>query len=199
MNLNIRETYFGWRELSHHRDCLRPAWAIDVREDEGFRPSYGGARGQHDCTDEDCEHSSRYPRTTVRVICRSCRSAHVIRGEALSDFHTTTKRVGFGEEPRRLAGLFLWPGEVWFDNEPHEWLVTSRQVARVQRPDLAGRISEGRGPRGGKQYSAVAVPSAEGTYGYGENRWARAHEGFKSLSAAAKWVAEQNHEGAESK
>ncbi|MEV6757301.1 hypothetical protein [Streptomyces sp. NPDC051214] len=199
MNPSVQETYFGWRELAHRPGCGRPAWTVDVRKDEGFRSSYGGALGQHVCSDEDCDHNSRYPRTTVRVICVSCHTAHLVRGEAMGDFHTNTKALGFGEEPRKVAGLFLWPGEVWFDDEPHEWLVTGRKVARVQRTDVMGQISVGRGPRGGKQYAAVALPTPEGAYGFGEHRWLRAHQGFKSLPAAAKWIGEQNHGGAESK
>ncbi|MEV0527085.1 hypothetical protein AB0I66_26995 [Streptomyces sp. NPDC050439] len=199
MNLSVQDTYFGWRGLAHRSDCRSPAWSVDVRVDEGFRPSYGSALGQHVCSDEDCDHNSSYTRTTLRVICPSCHTAHVIRGEAMTDAHTTTKAVGFGEEPRKIAGLLLWPGGAWFDGEPHEWIVTGRKMARVQRSDVMGQISEGRGPRGGKQDAAVALPTPDGTYGFGKDRWARARNGFKSLPAAAKWIAEQNHEGVESK
>ncbi|UFQ16882.1 MULTISPECIES: hypothetical protein [Streptomyces] len=199
MNLSVLDTYFGWREPAHHTDCRRPAWTVDIREDEGFRPSYQGALSNHDCADEDCNHSSRYTRKTVRVVCRCCHAARVISGEAGSDFQTTTRTVGFGEEPRKVAGLLLWPGETWFDDEPHEWLVTGRDVERVERADLMGQISEGRGPRGGKQYSAVALPTPDGTHGFGKYRWARAEKGLKALAAAAKWIAGQNDQGAESK
>ena len=197
MSLIAQEVYLSWHELVHRPDCVRPSWTVDIREDEAHRSSYGGAVERHSCPNEDCEHSGSYPRTTVRVVCLSCHNAHVVSGESGSLHHTTTRTTGFGQLPRRAAGLYLWPGEPWFDEEPREWLVTRRKPARVLPPDVVGEICQGRGPRGGRQFTAAALPKASGSYGTGLLRWERAEEGFTSLSAAAKWIAAQAPEGDE--
>ncbi|MCX4787663.1 hypothetical protein OG369_16160 [Streptomyces sp. NBC_01221] len=189
MNLDVQDTYLGWRELGHGPDCPRPSWTVDVRDDEHYRSTYGGAVARHSCPNEDCDHDGSYPRTTVRVVCRTCHAAHVISGESGSSRRTTTRSTGFGEAPRRVAGLYLWPGQPWFDDDPHEFLVTRSKPERVRPADVVGKIHEGRGPRGGKQFSAVALPRPNGTYGIGTLRWARVKEGLPSCSAAAKWIA----------
>ncbi len=148
MSLSVQETYLGWRELPHATGCTRPSWTVDVREDEGYRSSYSGVHTTHACPDEACDHGSRFPRATVRVVCTSCHVAHVIRGESHSSHHTTTKVTGFGEAPRKVAGLFLWPGEPWFDGEPHQWLVTRHRPARIRPTDVVGRIHAGARPLG---------------------------------------------------
>ncbi|MFI5703651.1 hypothetical protein ACIA78_26840 [Streptomyces xanthochromogenes] len=199
MNLNVQDVYLGWAELTHGPDCARPSWTVDVREDEHFRGSYGGSPARHTCPDEDCDHGRSYARTAVRVACVSCHRAHLISGESINSQATTTKATGFGEAPRKVAGLYLWPGEPWFDDEPHEFLVTQYRPKRPRASDVIGSIHEGRGPRGGKQFSAAALSTANGMYGYGKLRWSRAEKGFTSLSAAAKWIAVQVPESDEAK
>ncbi|MFE4856116.1 hypothetical protein [Streptomyces sp. NPDC056670] len=190
MNLNVQDIYLGWAQLTHGPDCARPSWTVDVREDEHFRASYGGAPTRHSCPDEDCDHGRSYARTSVRAVCFSCHRAHLISGESISK-RTTTKATGFGEAPCNVAGLYLWPGESWFDDAPHEFLVTQHKPKRPQASDVIGSIHEGRGPRGGKQFSAAASPATDGMYGHGKLRWSRAEKGFTSLSSAAKWIAAQ--------
>ncbi|OIJ89814.1 hypothetical protein BIV24_19280 [Streptomyces colonosanans] len=179
------------------KDCSRPSWTVDIREDEVYRSSYGGYRGpveRHSCPNEECEHGGSCLRTTVRVVCLSCHVAHVITGESGSIRSSTTETTGYGEAPRKVGGLFLWPGEPWpwFDSGPREWLVSRKKPQRLHEEDLTGSISEGRGPRGGRTYSAAALPSPTGPYGIGSRiRWERAQDGFTSITAAAKWIASQ--------
>ena len=199
MNLSVQDTYLGWRELVHGPGCPRPSWTVDVRDDEHYRSSYGGAVERHACPNEDCDHGGAYPRTTVRVICLACHVAHVFSGESGSSRCTTTRTTGFGEAPRKVAGLYLWPGQPWFDDEPHEFLVSRAKPQRLTAVDVVGEIHEGRGPRGGKQFSAVALPSPDGTYGIGALRWTVAQEGFTSCTAAVKWIAAQTPESDEAK
>ncbi|MFI6528771.1 hypothetical protein [Streptomyces uncialis] len=199
MNLSVQDTYLGWRELGHEQGCVRPSWTVDIREDEHYRSSYEGAVERHSCQNEDCDHSGTYPRTTVRVVCLVCHTVHVISGESGSTRTTSTRATGFGEKARKVAGLYLWPGQPWFDNEPHEFLVTQGRCHRPQASDVVGEIHEGRGPRGGKQFSALALPVPNGTYGIGTLRWMRAKEGFASCSAAAKWIVKQTSESEEAK
>ncbi|MFF2651692.1 hypothetical protein [Streptomyces sp. NPDC058045] len=194
MNLTIQDTYFDWRQLSHAVGCARPSWTVDLREDQGYRSSYATARPVHGCPDEDCDHGSTFPRLTVRVVCSSCHTAHVIRGENPTFRLTTTKTTGVGEAPRRVAGLCLWPGMPWFDGEPHQWLATRTAPVRVQPADVVGEIHEERGPRGGTRYAALALPTPDGRYGLGTLRWQRVQEDLRTLAAAAKWIAAQHPE-----
>jgi hypothetical protein len=199
MNLSVQDVYLGWRELAHGADCPRPSWTVDVRDDEHYRSSYGGATERHSCPNEDCDHGGSYPRTTVRVVCLACHVAYVIAGETGSSRSTTTWTTGFGEAPRKVAGLYLWPGQPWFDDESHEFLVSRARPQRLTVADVVGEISEGRGPRGGKRFSAAALPSPNGRYGGRTLRWAVAREGFATCSAAAKWIAAQTPESDEAK
>ncbi|MGX1975479.1 hypothetical protein [Streptomyces kronopolitis] len=200
MNLDIQETYFGWAELQRTQDCARPAWTAEVREDSAYRASYGSATVRHECANEDCDHGSSYSRTTVRLLCASCHAAHLVCGETRSMHHTTSRTTGIGEIPRRKAGLYVWPGEPWFDEEPHQWLVTLNKPHRIVPTDAVGEIHQVRSARGGTQYTACAVPGVDGQYGsvHGRDRirWSRAQEGLRSLAAAAKWIAAQ-HNGVE--
>ncbi|MEU2505994.1 hypothetical protein ABZ621_14920 [Streptomyces sp. NPDC007863] len=199
MNLSVQDVHLGWRELPHGAECPRPSWTVDVRDDEHYRSSYGGATERHSCPNEDCEHGGSYSRTTVRVVCLACRVAHVISGESRSSWSSTTRAIGFGEPPRKVAGVYLWPGEPWFDDEPHEFLVSRVKPRRLTAEDVIGEIHEGRGPRGGKQFSAVALPTPNGAYGLRALRWDRARENFASCSAAAKWIAAQTPDSDEAK
>ncbi|MFL4905596.1 hypothetical protein ACJ6WF_21100 [Streptomyces sp. MMS24-I2-30] len=199
MNLDIQETYLGWTELQHAEGCARPTWTVELREDRAYRASYGSTTVRHECADEDCDHGSSFSRTTVRLTCSSCHAAHVVRGETGDVHHTTTRTTGIGEDPRRTAGLYVWPGEPWFGNEPHQWLVTPDKPRRIRPADVIGEIHQVRGARGGTQYAACAVPDADGQYGgaYGQDRvrWSRVQEGLRSLAAAAKWIAAQHNNG----
>ncbi|MGW6456279.1 hypothetical protein ACWF94_10195 [Streptomyces sp. NPDC055078] len=197
MRLGIQDTYLGFRELVHDQGCRRPAWTVDIREDDAYRTTYTGATERHSCRNEDCDHSDIYPRTTVRVICLSCRIAYVISGEGADCRHTTTRTTGIGQTPRKVAGVFLWPGEPWLDEEPRDWLVTREKPVRVRTMDVIGEIHERRGPRGGKQFTAAALPSPSGPYGIGTVRWERVQEGFTSVSAATKWIVAQAPDGGE--
>ncbi|MET8981006.1 hypothetical protein ABZX85_35930 [Streptomyces sp. NPDC004539] len=192
MNRDVQETYLGWNELSHKRDCVRPAWTVDVREEEKYRPAWQGAVHGHFCPEEDCEHGILYTRVTVRAVCLSCHIAHLISGESETRHSTTTRTTGYGETPRKTGGLYLWPGELWFDDEPHEWLVSREKAARLSAENILGGVYEERGPRGGRTFSATARPSPTGEYGVGRRlRWERAQRGLSSPAAAAKWIVEQ--------
>lgn len=198
MNLSVQETYLGWHRLAHAPDCARPSWTIDLRVDDGHRSSYGSARANHTCLDEDCDHGSAFPQVTVRVVCACCHLAHVIRGEGHSQHHTTTRTTGVGEAPHTVSSLHLWPGVSWFDDKPHQWLATRSAPATIQPADVIGEIHEERGPRGGARYVALALPDAEGPYGLDRLRWRLARDGFRSLTAAAKWLAARLPEDSQS-
>jgi hypothetical protein len=202
----VQDTYLGWERLSHAEGCKRPVWEVDLRRREDawrYRASLAyEERAEHKCADEHCGHGSRFEELTVRIVCFSCGMAEVITGERNEDTgrsSTHAKHLGYGMPPRRIAGLWLWPGEPWLSvgravsDEPHDFLVTRPGVERVTQEAVAGQITQTRGKRGGVIWTAAAVPSEDGPYGVGLGRirWDRVQEGFKTPAAAAKWIAAQ--------
>ncbi|MGW7201074.1 hypothetical protein [Streptomyces chryseus] len=197
--MSVQDTYLGWRHLEHAPACKRPEWGVDVREDDyALRENYGGPG--HGCPIDDCGHANRYTQTTVRIVCRSCGTAHVLDGENVQTTTTRTEHLGYGLPPRKVAGLHLWPAEPWLyfgrsaSDEPHDFLVTSERVDRVTEADVVGQITQGRGKRGGIVWSAAAVPSPRGPYGDGRASgvaYAQLADGLRTVPAAAKWIAAQ--------
>lgn len=188
---SVQDTYLGWELLAHRPNCKRPEWGVDVRDDDyNIRNRHDGP--DHSCPNEDCGHANRYTQTTVRIVCRSCGTAHVLHGENLTTTSASTAYLGYGQAPRKVAGLYLWPGEPWLSygravsDEPHDFLVTGARVDRVSEADVVGQIVQGRGKRGAVVWTAAAVPGGE--YGIGRVRFAQVAEGLRSVAAAAKWI-----------
>lgn len=194
----VLDTYLGWELLAHRPTCKRPEWVVDVRDDDyQFRDRDVG-EPPHSCPHEDCNHANRFVETTVRIVCSSCGSVHLIRGEQTRRTDTSTTYLGYGQEPRKAAGLYLWPGEPWLNfgravsAEPHDFVVTRRKVARVTEADVFGMITQGRGKRGAVRWAALAVPDPDGQYGYGSPvRFSRLSEEHRTVAAAAKWITAQ--------
>ncbi|WP_326804928.1 hypothetical protein OIE49_29530 [Streptomyces sp. NBC_01788] len=189
------ETYLGWQEPRHFADCRKPAWTVDYRTDDEFRDRRGG--GKHACSNEDCGHGDRYPRTTVRIVCPSCQAAVVIRGEAhsINEDTTSTTTHGYGLPPRKLAGLLLWPGEPWLNvgrlgsADPYDFVVTRPGVKRVTEADVVGAITQSRGKRRAVTWSSAALPTPGR---YSRFNWDRTNEDtLRTVAAAAKWIAAQ--------
>lgn len=200
---SVQETYLGWEELTHRKGCARTGFEVSVRRnDDALRYHSGLAheeRVEHRCKDGYCGHRTKFSETVVRIVCRSCGVAEVITGEDTEDTGrttTSTKALGYGLPPRRLAGLLLWPGDPWLSigranaAEPHDFLVTRPGITRVTKEDVAGQITQGRGKRGAVTWTAAAIPREEGPYGmFDRIRWAQVQDGLKTLAAAAKWTA----------
>lgn len=192
--MSVQTAYLGWEALEHRQGCSRPVWTVDVRTEDQFRPRHGGP--EHACPNEECDHrGGRFEATTVRIVCSSCGAAHLFGGSEHVR-RTSTQALGYGQPPRRAAGLWLWPDAPligWGPNadEPWGFLVTRERVDRVTAADVVGEIQQGRGKRGGVVWSAAAVPAPDGRYGVGPVRWSRATEDLRSVAAAAKWIAAQ--------
>lgn len=197
---DVQTTYLGWTEPTHYEGCAKPQWDVDVRtEYDVYRRNVLAYGVKHSCPNEDCDHGGRVAEeTTVRLVCWSCGRAHLLNSESGLE-SVSVRSLGYGLPPLKKAGLWLWPGEPLLKFEPDEspasYLVTRNRVGRVQREDVIGSISWGRTPRRREVWSAVAVPSADGLYGYGEIRWARGVKDLRSLAAAAKWIADQQAAG----
>lgn len=199
---SVRESYFGWTELAHAPDCKRPSWDVDTKvTDDAYRPRSRYSTTPHSCADEECGHGPRYRRTEVRIVCRSCGHAHLVDTDDWRVTPTDTNFLGYGQQPRRVAGLLLWPGEPLSnfgmsvrDGQfmPYGLLVTGPGVTRPQREDLVGEIAQTLSPRGAVRYGAVRHLDPNGMYGAGEFRWTAAIEGLRSIPAAAKWIAAQS-------
>lgn len=204
------DTYLGWEQPQHRRECARPAWDVAVRTDEGepySRPHhFGDPPLTHSCPDEDCRHGNWFGRITVRIVCHSCGAAHVVSGERTDesrDRTVTTRETAYGLPPRRAAGLLLWPARPWLDRclrdeaEPHDFVVTRSKVREVTEDTVVGQLTLGRGKLGGLVWAALAVPDPKGEFGFGQPiRWAQCNDGrgrggspLRSVGAAARWVA----------
>ncbi|MFE9923301.1 hypothetical protein ACFYQA_17450 [Streptomyces sp. NPDC005774] len=191
---SVLETYLGWEEPQHLAGCKRPAWSVDIRTDHlELRAGHGGEA--HACPNEDCGHGSRYERTTVRIVCGSCQAAMVIRGEEAAISEGAHVTHGYGQQPRTMAGLLLWPGEPWLtfgrlsSDEPYDYVVTRKGVTRPAEADVVGVITQGRGKRGAVAWNAGALPTPGK---YHRFNWGRTTETpVRTVAAAAKWIAAQ--------
>lgn len=206
--ISILDTYLGWETPEHHKGCRKPVWDIGIRtEVDEYRrsPGFGEPVHKHQCGDgEYCGHGNSFDRTVVRLVCWSCGSARVITGEKTaetSDSTTSTKDLGYGLPARQVASLLLWPaqpayGRVLVD-EPYDFVVTRTRVKQVTQDTVVGYITQGRGERGGRLWTALAVPDPEGQYGFLQPvRFAQSNDGrgrggapLRSIGAAARWVA----------
>jgi hypothetical protein len=199
----VEASYLGWRSLTHLSGCRRPSWEAHVREDEEARDD---APGGHSCRDEFCSHRDMYERTSVRLVCRSCGRAHVLSGEAVGDWSTTTSSTGHGMPPKRRAGLLLWPSQPYasagrLDPQhpyPHDWFVTRAGVTRPVETDLVGLIILRPGP-GSVRWTACADPASADEIETGsampvagsDRWWTHTTSDCRSPGAAAKWIEAQ--------
>lgn len=197
MSYDVRDSYFGWTGLVHADACKRPFWDIDHKtEYDAFRTRSLDSV-PHACPAEDCGHGPKYERTTVRIVCRSCGHAYLVHSEQ-QPIRTSTDFLGYGQQPRKVAGLLLWPGEPLTtfgmsvrdgQHVPYQLLVTRLGVKCPVRGDLVGQIAQSVTPRGAVRYTAVAGLDPDGPFGHGEFRWAAAAEVLRTIPAAAKWIA----------
>jgi hypothetical protein len=183
-------SHLGWQPFGHRPDCAKPVWEVAQQtEPDKRRDRRGGP--EHRCPNEDCGHHDHYDKVTVRVLCRSCGTVHLISGEEYTSRTTTTARTGYGQAPKRVGGLWLYPGPPMLDWDagPSAYLCALEKVHRLTEKDIVGGIGEGRGPRGGTTWSAGALPRFEPT-GPPYPNWAKGSgdKPFATVAAAAKWV-----------
>jgi hypothetical protein len=195
--------HLGWRPFGHRPDCAQPSWEVTQQHESDARRTLRGGP-EHACPNEDCGHSAHYDKVTVRVLCRSCDTVHLISGEEHTSRSTTTASTGYGQAPRKAAGLWLYPGPPlldWRDAGPGGYLCSLAKVERLTQDDIVGAIGEGRGARGATTWSAGALPTwnppAAGRADLFPT-WARGSGDttFKTVAAAAKWVKAQVDEDA---
>jgi hypothetical protein len=199
----IEHTYFGWNQLTHTETCTSPSWDIDVRHDPGVRP-LSDNEVTHGCPDQRCTHTGALDRVTIRVICRSCDTAHLITGEALTRATTTTAALGYGQAPRQTAGLYLWPGRPilhghgpgrsGLDDQPYEYLVTTALLDRLTPEACVGAIGRHFNAAHKPLWWAAAIqtsPPLRVLPPAGDYRlaWKRRTNEHTSADQAAAWIA----------
>ena len=198
----IEETYFGWARLTHTEGCDAPSWEIDVRHDAGIRPLTQSTAVIHQCPDENCGHSSSFDRVTVRIVCRSCTTVHLITGEGLGRATTSTEALGYGQPPRRLDGLYLWPsppvlygygpGRSGLDDQPREYLVTTTLADRLTPGMCVGAIGRHFNAAHKPLWWAGAIQTPPPTRLTGQVHrlaWKHRTNEHTSVEAAAAWIA----------
>ncbi|MEU1312554.1 hypothetical protein ABZ419_27195 [Streptomyces cinnamoneus] len=188
--------HLEWQPFAHRPDCAKPVWEVDHQTvSDKLRPRREGPK--HSCPNEECGHHDHYDRITVRLLCRSCDTVRLISGEEHTTRTTTTARIGYGQPPKKVAGLWLYPGPPLLDLRdyatPGAYLCSREKVDRLSEEDIVGVVSEGRGKRGGTVWHAAIGPDfhppARGLSGYAT--WAKnsGEKPFSTVTAAAKWVA----------
>ena len=186
----IETVYFGWNAIAHAPGCPAPVWDdADVLHSEGLRP---GVRDEHHhtCTHADCTHADTFPRVQLRLLCRDCQTVHTISGESLTHVLSHTSATGWGQPPRQLGGVWLWPGRPPIEGAaPHQYLVT-RQGAAVTKATLYGVITRYRLADGTPLWMAGAVPDEDGAHHVSVMRWRYASDGLAELEDAAAFIAD---------
>ncbi|WP_327403872.1 hypothetical protein OG194_29825 [Streptomyces sp. NBC_01288] len=184
----IEETYFGWAPYAHALGCANPTWdEVQVRRDEGLRP--GATDDQaHTCTNDICSHTNTFGRVQLRLLCRNCDTVHTITGEGLTEARSTTQHTGWGQAPRQVGDVWLWPdGTTLPGSQPHQYLVTL-QPQTITRATLYGIITGHFGSEGEPLWIAGAVPDEAGAHQVSLTRWRHTSRGLAALEDAAAWI-----------
>lgn len=194
MTDRAEDLYLGWTQLQHKDGCKARGWDVDTRTDTKHR----GGR-DHECPDVDCGHDGEYEAQTVRLTCRGCGVVRLYTGESISFGGELTPRYGYGQPPKKVGGLWLWPGrqrESWGkpDDLPWDYLVTADRVDRITPDNLVGRIGQGQGGRGGVIWSAGTQPIFDPEkYRYSSTpvvtyAVTSGDTTFRTPTAAARWI-----------
>lgn len=184
----IEEQYFGWQPLTHALDCANPVWDVaGVRYDEGIRTP-PAAIDTHSCTHPDCGHAATFGRVQLRLLCRTCQTVHILRGESQGQTVTTTVATGWGQAPRQVGGVWLWPGRPDIPGgEPYDYLVT-RTPDQITPDTVYGLITKYRDSEGDPRWIAGAVPDPDGAHYVGSRRFRHRSAGLHTLTDAATWI-----------
>ena len=185
----IEETYFGWRPLAHAADCATPAWDVaGIRYDKGIRTSPADTR-PHDCTHPDCTHTSTFGRVQLRLLCRTCDTVHIVRGEGHSRTITTTPDLGWGQPPAEVGGVWLWPGQPAIPGgNPTSYLVTRDHADEITPDTVYAVITRYRDSEGTARWIAGATPDPDGAHHIGSLRFRHRSAGLYPLADAATWI-----------
>lgn len=186
----IETVYFGWNPLAHASGCTNPLWDdVDVLHSEGVRPGMAGDE-HHACANGICSHADTFGRVQLRLLCKTCGTVHTISGESLTHVISHTSATGWGQAPRQIGEVWLWPGRPTITGgESRQYLVT-RQAATVTPDTLYGIITGYRDADQTPLWIAAAVPDPAGAHQVHSLRWRHASRGLAALEDAAAWIAD---------
>lgn len=186
----IEELYLGWQPLTHTITCPAPTWdSVELRHDEGARQVATGAEA-HECISGDCGHENTFGRVQVRLLCRDCDTVYVLAGEGLGSTCTTTALTGWGQPPRKLAGVWLWPGEAaTAEGRPHDYFVTRDPAAPATPGALLGLITSYWDSVGAPLWIAYAHHHPDGAHKRDRLTFIHRTDALTSVEDAVRWVA----------
>ncbi|MGW5736963.1 MULTISPECIES: hypothetical protein [Streptomyces] len=186
----IEELYLGWQPLSHTPDCPRPTWdVVETRSDEGARIVAMGAE-RHTCANDICTHGNVFGRVQLRLLCHDCGTVRIVTGEGLTHVVSSVSATGWGQAPREVHGVWLWPGQPAIDDgDPHDYLVTREHAETVTTDNLHGIITGYRDASGTQRWIAAAQLDPEGAHQVHTLRWRHSSNGLADVDAAAAWIA----------
>lgn len=181
MSEHISQLYFDYQALNGHRDgCTRgpDTWEVARRIEHNPFP-----KGSED----------EIRRTSLRLYCPECGAVQFFRtpGHLEREFASSAE-LGFGSEPERVSGLWLWagpellPGAGW---GPDAYYVTTHKFRPRRASQVAGVIGQGRASA--RANAAVRWFAGLGCNDYGGCMQAGPEDGFKTRGGAAKWIAAQ--------
>ncbi|MET8140015.1 hypothetical protein ABZU32_06870 [Sphaerisporangium sp. NPDC005288] len=178
---NIHREYFDWQSIGVHAPgCRETLWEVRTLHRKRYKGGYEAG---------------------MRALCRSCSVVRELlasigpeadpdsgdRLSGTSERTTAAAVVGYGSPAERVAGLWLHPGPPLLHGEPPgAYLLTADRRTPGAPAEVLGIVARQRGRRGGLLWTA----------GYGYHPPTNTTHGFKSRTAAVRWVAEQIHQNA---
>ncbi|MGW0795137.1 hypothetical protein [Streptomyces sp. NPDC002692] len=184
----IESLYLHRTPYTHTVDCPNPSWdVVDVLRDTGVRPVPTGAE-PCSCPNDVCGHDTTFPRVRLRLLCRDCGTVYTITGESLTEVPSHTSLTGWGQPPRQVGDVWLWPGQPAIPGgEPGDYLVT-RQPAAVTQATLYGIITSYREASHARRWRAAVLPDTDGPHQVHSLRWRHTRGGLPTVDAAAAWI-----------
>jgi hypothetical protein len=178
---DIHREYFAWKSIGDHAPgCHQTLWEVRQIRTDRYEGGYEAG---------------------MRALCRGCGvvceltcsigpQADPDSGDPLSgtsEQTTTTAGIGYGLPAQQVAGLWLHPGPPrWRGEPPTAYLVTADRHTPKSPAEVLGIVARQRGSRSGLLWTA----------GYGYHPPTITAGGFKSRSAAVRWITDQIHRAA---
>ena len=179
--MHIAQQYFKYETLGGHRpDCKRAPDSWEVTRWIEYRP--------FPKEDED-----EIRKTSLRLYCPECQKVEFFEADGtLERKFSDTEETGWGRPPVRMGNLWLWPGPELLRGcglGPDAYYVTTDRLRPFQPSHVAGVIGQGR--RSARMNAAVRWYASLGCTDYGSGKLPGPEDGFRTPTAAAKWIAGQ--------
>lgn len=181
MEDTIAELYFKYESTGGHQPgCKRgpDSWEVTRYIEYRMFP-------------KDDEHEIQ--RTSLRLYCPECGKIEFFRVAGHIDRQfSDTDITGWGQAPIRMGNLWLWPGPELirgYGLGPDAYYVTTDKIRPRDPGQVAGVIGQGR--RSARANASVRFYASLGCTEYGRGKQPGPEDGFRTPTAAAKWIAGQ--------